>query len=55
VWQAYNILATPRNEAIVDHSAPTLLIDRLGRPRLYYESDVSAAAVVHDLRRLLRR
>jgi len=54
VWQAYNILATQRNEQVVDHSAPTLLIDPNGRPRLYYDSNVTTAGLVHDLRRLMR-
>lgn len=53
VWQAYNVLATPRNSQVVDHSAPTLLLDARGRPRVYYESSFSAASVAHDLRRLL--
>jgi protein SCO1/2 len=55
VWQAYNVLATPRNEQVVDHSAPTLLIDQKGRPRVYYDSSFTAAPIVHDVRLLLRR
>jgi protein SCO1 len=54
VWQAYNVLSTRRNESVVDHSAPTLLIDRRGRPRVYFESDFTSRAVAHDLRVLLR-
>jgi protein SCO1 len=54
VWQAYNVLSTRRNESVVDHSAPTLLIDRRGRPRVYYASDFTPRAVSHDLRVLLR-
>jgi protein SCO1/2 len=54
VWQAYNVLAMRRNDEVVDHSAPTLLLDARGRPRIYYESNFSSTAVTHDLRRLLR-
>lgn len=54
VWQAYNVLATERNSQTIDHSAPTLLIDARGRPRVYYESTFRAASVLHDLRTLLR-
>jgi protein SCO1/2 len=55
VWQNYNVLATVRNADVVDHSAPTLLIDRSGRPRVYYTSDFVPAAVLHDVRLLLSR
>jgi protein SCO1 len=55
VWQAYNVLAMRRNSEVVDHSAPTLLIDASGRPRVYYGSSPTIAAVVHDLRRILRQ
>jgi protein SCO1/2 len=54
VWQAYNVLSTPRNEQVVDHSAPTLLIDQKGRPRVYYDSSFTAAPIAHDVRLLLR-
>jgi protein SCO1 len=55
VWQAYNVLSIRRNAEVVDHSAPTLLIDERGRPRVYYDANVSTEAVVHDVRLLLRR
>jgi cytochrome oxidase Cu insertion factor (SCO1/SenC/PrrC family) len=55
VWQNYNVLSMPRNSEVVDHSAPTLLIDQRGRPRVYYESHFRTAAVVHDVRLLLAR
>jgi protein SCO1/2 len=54
VWQAYNVLAMERNSRTIDHSAPTLLIDARGRPRVYYVSTFRAASVRHDLRKLLR-
>jgi protein SCO1/2 len=53
VWQAYNVLAIRRNDEVVDHSAPTLLLDARGRPRIYYDADFTARAVAHDVRRLL--
>jgi protein SCO1 len=53
VWQNYNVLAMPRNSQVVDHSAPVLLIDRRGRPRLYYPSNVTTEPVLKDVRRLL--
>jgi protein SCO1/2 len=53
VWQAYNVLAIRRNDEVVDHSAPTLLLDARGRPRVYYDADFTARAVAHDVRRLL--
>ena len=43
VWQAYNVLAIRRNDEVVDHSAPTLLLDARGRPRVYYEPTSPAA------------
>jgi protein SCO1/2 len=53
VWQNYNVLAMQRNSEVVDHSAPTLLIDQRGRPRVYYEARFRTGAVVHDVRLLL--
>jgi protein SCO1/2 len=53
VWQAYNVLAFRRNEGVVDHSAPILLIDRAGRPRVVYGSDAPAGAILGDVRRVL--
>jgi protein SCO1/2 len=53
VWQNYNVLAMPRNQEVVDHSAPTLLIDRGGRPRLVYPSSLETGPVLNDVRKLL--
>ena len=52
VWHAYHVAVQPHNLDSVDHSAYELLIDRSGRPRLTYDSNVQAGDVVHDLRRL---
>jgi protein SCO1 len=53
VWQNYNVLAMPRNQEVVDHSSPTLLIDRAGRPRTVYPSNLETGPVLHDVRKLL--
>lgn len=53
VWQNYNVLAMPRNQEVVDHSAPTLLIDRRGRPRTVYPSSLETGPVLRDVKKLL--
>jgi protein SCO1/2 len=55
VWQNYNVLALVRNSEVVDHSAPTLLIDRQGRPRAYYDTNLRPLDVLHDVRLMLAR
>ncbi len=54
VWQNYNLLVEAKNVERVAHSAYVLLLDRQGKPRLYYSSQVSSTDVLRDLRRLLR-
>jgi protein SCO1 len=51
VWQAYNLLVEVQSVERVSHSAYVLLIDRTGRPRIYYRPSVDAPAVLRDLRR----
>jgi protein SCO1 len=53
VWQAYNVLTEVQNVERVSHSAYVLLLDRTGKPRLYYRPSVGAEAVLRDVRRLL--
>jgi protein SCO1/2 len=55
VWQAYNVLVEGRPADKVVHSAPVFLLDRRGRPRLFYSDKLtsSPAAFVHDLHALL--
>jgi protein SCO1 len=55
IWQSYNLLVEIRNVERVSHSAYILLIDRSGRPRLYYPSTVDPQAIVHDLKIFLRK
>ncbi len=53
VWQDYNILVEGRPADKVVHSAPVFLIDRSGRPRLFYPPPPRQGAFAHDLRALL--
>lgn len=55
IWQSYNVLVEPNGDERVAHSTYVLLIDRAGRPRLYYSPQVQARDLLHDLRRLMRR
>jgi len=53
VWTAFHIASTPGPSRTVSHSAFEILVDPTGRERLLYDSNVTAAAVVHDLGALL--
>jgi protein SCO1/2 len=53
VWQGYDVLVEPHSEEKIAHGAPIVLLDRRGRPRVFYPSTVRSAAVAHDLRLLL--
>jgi protein SCO1/2 len=56
VWSSYNIVADPdRTDRAISHSAFEILVDRSGRERLFYDAQVRASAVVHDVRLLLRK
>jgi protein SCO1 len=55
VWQAYNLLIVGRSLGVVDHSTYTLLIDRNGKPRLYYEPTAKMATILGDLRKFVSR
>ena len=54
VWQAYNLVVETGSGELVSHSTYVLLLDRSGKPRLYYSSHVAAADVLQDLHRLWR-
>ena len=54
VWQAYNVMVETRGTDKVAHAAPVLLLDRSGRPRYFYGETFRSAALLHDLRRLIR-
>jgi protein SCO1/2 len=50
IWADYHIASTPTGPLVVSHTALELLLDRGGTPRVVYDSHVTAAAVIHDLR-----
>jgi protein SCO1/2 len=54
VWARYDVLAVARKPDLVDHVAYTVLVDREGKRRVVYDSQVRALQVVHDLRVLLK-
>jgi protein SCO1/2 len=54
VWAAWHVLSVQRKAGLVDHIAYTMLIDRAGKERVLYDSQVRARQVVHDLRRMMR-
>jgi protein SCO1/2 len=51
IWHAYHVAASPDGTA-VDHSAFELLVDPAGRGVILWDAQVTAADVVHDVRRL---
>jgi len=54
VWQAYNVQVLQRNPESVGHSGYIYLLDRRGKPRVFYSATATAEQVAHDLRLLLR-
>jgi protein SCO1/2 len=54
IWGRYDVLAVARKPDLVDHVAYTVLVDRRGRRRVVYDSQVKAQQVIHDLRVLLK-
>jgi protein SCO1/2 len=55
VWKAYKVAAVERNPELVDHTAYTKLVDQEGQGRVIYDSGVTSAEVVHDVKVLLAR
>jgi protein SCO1 len=55
VWAKYNVTAVARSPEVVDHVAYVVLIDREGRRRVIYDTQVKARQVVHDLRVLTKK
>jgi protein SCO1/2 len=53
VWAKYNVTAVEEDPDLVDHVAYTLLVDRTGKSRVLYDSQIKSAQVVHDVRLLL--
>jgi protein SCO1/2 len=54
VWNAWSVIAVQRKPKLVTHAAYTALVDPSGKERVLYDSRVTAAQVVHDLRLLMR-
>ena len=52
VWRAYHVAASPGPAASVTHSSFELLVDPEGRERAYYDAQVHANDVLHDLKQL---
>jgi protein SCO1/2 len=52
-WAAWHVLAVQRNPELVDHVSYTALVDRTGKQRVLYNSQVKARQVLHDLRVLM--
>jgi protein SCO1/2 len=54
VWRAYNVAVSPTQSGdSIAHTAPVLLLDMQGRPRVYYQEPQSSKAIAFDLRLLL--
>ena len=55
VWRSYNVAVSPEQGSdAIAHTAPVLLLDRTGRPRVYYQEPLNGWDVAHDLRLLIR-
>jgi protein SCO1/2 len=53
IWQAYNVIAAPASERVVDHSAYTALVDARGRVRAYFDQTALTSDIAHDVRSVL--
>ncbi|MEO8291082.1 MAG: SCO family protein [Gaiellaceae bacterium] len=53
VWKAYDVAAVASDPELVEHTAYTMLVDRSGKGRVIYDSGMTSADVVHDIRLLL--
>jgi protein SCO1/2 len=52
-WAAWHVIAVRQSPDLVDHVAYTALVDPAGKQRVLYDSKVTAAEVLHDVRRLM--
>jgi protein SCO1 len=55
IWQGYNVAVENRPSSKVVHSGPVFLIDRTGRPRLFYAPLQRPGVFAHDLRALMEQ
>ncbi len=52
-WAAWHVLSVRESPELVDHVAYTALVDPAGKQRVLYDSKVTSAQVLHDLRKLM--
>ena len=52
VWRAWHVATVPGPSDTVSHSSFEVLVDPKGRERSFYDAQVRAADVLHDLRQL---
>jgi protein SCO1/2 len=52
-WAAWHVLSVQESPDLVDHVAYTALVDPTGKQRVLYDSKVTSAQVLHDLRKLM--
>jgi len=52
VWRAWHVATAPGPANTVSHSSFEVLVDPHGRERAYYDAQVTAADVLHDLKAL---
>jgi len=52
-WAAWHVIAVRQTPEVVDHVAYTALVDPTGKQRVLYDSRVTAAQVLHDVRKLM--
>jgi protein SCO1/2 len=52
-WAAWHVIAVRQTPELVDHVAYTALVDPTGKQRVLYDSKVTAAQVLHDVRKLM--
>ena len=52
VWRDWHVATVPGPSNTVSHTSFEVLVDPKGRERLFYDAQVRAADVLHDLRRL---
>jgi protein SCO1/2 len=55
IWQAYNLLIEPGSAGRVAHSAYILVLNRAGRPRIYYPPLVTEPVLARDLAAMVHR
>ena len=53
IWNDYHVASTPTSKGlVVSHTAIELLLDRSGKPRVAYDSHITAGQLIHDLQAL---